>query len=302
MQLSHSQHQRYSKYQLILLTNLSVLSWVILILAPSLVSINTQLILLVTTVTIIGIPHGYFDFLVAKKLYSKSDYWLSKFILVYTATSLLYLCVWVISPIFALVVFLLMAQYHFAVEESGNLDSRNFILMFTLGAVPIFTPIIFQTADVFSLFGILLNQELSSIVFSVFIQTMYIFLILAIIFLYARRLLLLYALLLINFIYLPPLISFILYFCFHHSLRHYLDALIDSNLFEKKISLTKYVFFFLFLTIAFTFIALFLLSSLAQISLESAIIKYIFITLACLTLPHLLLNSIYERSFSKESK
>ena len=66
MQLSHSQHQRYSKYQLILLTNLSVLSWVITILAPSLVSINTQLILLVTTVTNHSIPHGYFDFLVAK--------------------------------------------------------------------------------------------------------------------------------------------------------------------------------------------------------------------------------------------
>ena len=302
MQLSHSQHQRYSKYQLILLTNLSVLSWVILILTPSLVSINTQLILLVTTVTIIGIPHGYFDFLVAKKLYSDSDYWLSKFILVYTVTSLLYLYVWLISPIFALIVFLLMAQYHFAVEESGNLDSRNIILMFILGGVPIFTPIIFQTADVFSLFGVLLNQELSNIIFPVIYQSMYIFLVLAIISLYARRLLLLYILLLINFIYLPPLLSFILYFCFHHSLRHYLDALIDSNLFEKKISLTKYVFFFLFLTITFTFIVLFLLSSLAQISLESAIIKYIFITLACLTLPHLILNSIYENRFSKQSK
>ncbi len=299
MQLSHSQHQRYSKYQLILLTNLSVLSWVIIILAPGLVSINTQLILLVTTVTIIGIPHGYFDFLVAKKLYSKSDYWLSKFILVYTATSLLYLYVWVISPIFALIVFLLMAQYHFAVEESGNLDSRNIVLMFILGGVPIFTPIIFQTTHVFSLFGVLLNQELSDIVFSALDQTMYILTVLAVIFLYARRLLLVYVLLLINFIYLPPLLSFILYFCFHHSLRHYLDALIDSNLFEKKISLTKYVFLFLVLTIAFTVIILFLLSSFAKISLESAIIKYIFITLACLTLPHLLLNSIYEKNIQQ---
>ena len=164
--------------------------------------------------------------------------------------------------------------------------------MFILGGVPIFTPIIFQTEDVFNLFAILLNEEISNIAFTVLHQTMYIFVVLVVIFLYARRLLLLYVLLLINFIYLPPLLSFILYFCFHHSLRHYLDALIDSNLFEKKISLTKYVFFFLFLTISFTFITLFLLSSLAQISLESAIIKYIFITLACLTLPHLLLNSM----------
>ena len=300
MQLSHSQHQRYSKYQLILLTNLSVLSWVIIILAPSLVSINTQLILLVTTVTIIGIPHGYFDFLVAKKLYSNSDYWLSKFILVYTATSLLYLYVWVISPFFALILFLLMAQYHFAVEESGNLDFRNIILMFILGGVPIFTPIIFQTEDVFSLFAVLLNQEFSNVVFSALYQTMYVVAVLAVIFLYARRLSLLYALLLINFIYLPPLLSFILYFCFHHSLRHYLDALTDSNLFEKKIPLTKYVFFFLILTVTFTFITLLMLSSLGQMSLESAIIKYIFITLACLTLPHLLLNSIYEKKFSRE--
>ena len=302
MQLSHSQLQRYSKYQLILLTNLSVLSWIIFILAPSLVSINTQLILLVITVTVIGIPHGYFDFLVAKRLYSNSVYWLSKFIMVYTAASLFYLYVWLISPIFALTLFLLMAQYHFAVEESGNLESRNIILMFILGGVPIFTPIIFQTADVFSLFGILLNQELTSVVFPVLYQTIYIIVVLTVIFLYARRLLLLYALLLVNFIYLPPLLSFILYFCFHHSLRHYLDALTDSNLFEKKIPLTKYVFFFLFLTIAFTFITLLMLSSFAQISLESAIIKYIFITLACLTLPHLLLNSIYEKRFNKESK
>ena len=222
--------------------------------------------------------------------------------MVYTATSLLYLYVWVISPVFALVLFLLMAQYHFAVEESGNLNFRNVILMFILGGVPIFTPIIFQTEDVFSLFAVLLNQEFSNVVFSALYQTMYIVAVLAVIFLYARRLSLLYALLLINFIYLPPLLSFILYFCFHHSLRHYLDALIDSNLFEKKISLTKYVFLFLVLTIAFTFITLFMLSSLAQISLENAIIKYIFITLACLTLPHLLLNSIYEKRFSKESK
>ena len=302
MQLSHSQLQRYSKYQLILLTNLSVLSWIIFILAPSLVSINTQLILLVITVTVIGIPHGYFDFLVAKRLYSNSVYWLSKFIMVYTAASLFYLYVWLISPIFALTLFLLMAQYHFAVEESGNLESRNIILMFILGGVPIFTPIIFQTADVFSLFGILLNQELTSVVFPVLYQTIYIIVVLTVIFLYARRLLLLYALLLVNFIYLPPLLSFILYFCFHHSLRHYLDALTDSNLFEKKIPLSKYVFFFLFLTIAFTCITLLMLSSFAQISLESAIIKYIFITLACLTLPHLLLNSIYEKRFSKESQ
>ena len=301
MQLDHSQLQRYNSYQLILLTNLSILSWVVIIIAPNLFSMGTQLLLLVTTVTVIGIPHGYFDFLVAKKLYSNSNNWLLKFILIYLAISLVYLYVWTVFPIFALIFFLLMAQYHFAVEETINVKSPNAILMFILGGIPILTPIIFHVDDVFSLFSILLNTDLNSPEFSIVQRSLYILFVVIIIFIYARKLSLLYAMLLVNFIVLPPLLSFILYFCFHHSLRHYLEALGDSNLFDKKIPLARYALFFLFLTITFTLLTLISLSTFTQISLESAIIKYIFITLACLTLPHLLLNLIYESKFSKSS-
>ena len=301
MQLDHSQLQRYSSYQLILLTNLSILSWVIIIIAPNIFSMELQLVLLVTTVTVIGIPHGYFDFLVAKKLYSSLSNWLLKFISIYLSTSLVYLYVWNASPIFALILFLLMALYHFAVEETMNLKTSNYILMFALGGVPILTPIIFHTDDVFSLFNILLSTELHNPKFSIFFQYFYVLTVAIIVFIYARSLTLLYALLLVNFIFLPPLLSFILYFCFHHSLRHYLEALGDSNLFDKKIPIARYALLFLFLTVAFTFGAILTLSTVTQISLESAIIKYIFITLACLTLPHLLLNIIYESKFSETS-
>ncbi len=143
MQLDHSQLQRYSSYQLILLTNLSILSWVTIIIAPNIFSMELQLVLLVTTVTVIGIPHGYFDFLVAKKLYSSISNWLLKFILIYLATSLVYLYVWTASPIFALILFLLMALYHFAVEETMNLKTSNYILMIALGSVPILTLLYF---------------------------------------------------------------------------------------------------------------------------------------------------------------
>ena len=299
MQLDHSQLQRYNSYQLVLLANLSILSWVIIIIAPNLFSMDLQLLLLITTVTVIGIPHGYFDFLVAKKLYSSLSNWLLKFILIYLSTSLVYLYVWTVSPIFALILFLLMALYHFAVEETMNLKTSNYILMFSLGSVPILTPIIFHTDDVFSLFNILLSTELQNPEFSLFVQYLYVLTVAIIVFTYARSLTLLYALLLVNFIILPPLLSFILYFCFHHSLRHYLEALGDSKLFDKKIPLARYALLFLFITVAFTFGAILMLSSLGQISFESAIIKYIFITLACLTLPHLLLNIIYESKFSK---
>ena len=280
MQLDHLQLQRYSS---------------------NLFSMDVQLLLLVITVTLIGIPHGYFDFLIAKKLYSNLNNWLLKFILIYLATSLLYLYVWTVLPTFALIIFLLMAQYHFAIEETTNQKSSNAILMLIVGGIPIFTPIIFHAVDVFSLFSILLSTELYHPEFSIVHHSLYILTVLIIIFSYARNLSLLYTLLLVNFIFLPPLISFILYFCFHHSLRHYLEALSDSNLFDKKIPLTRYVLFFLFLTVAFTSVTLLSLSTLGQISFESAIIKYKFITLACLTLPHLLINLIYDSKVSKPS-
>ena len=140
---------------------------------------------------------------------------------------------------------------------------------------------------------ILLSKELAPIQFSPVQSISYIVIFLSIIYFKARKIFLLYILLLINFMLLPPLISFILYFCFHHSLRHYLDAFCDSNLFERAMPIGRYAILFLFLTVAFTSICLFVMSGYTNISFESAIIKYIFITLACLTLPHLALNILY---------
>lgn len=299
MQLDHSQLERYSKYQLILLVDLSVVTWIIFFLAPDLLSLNIQLLILLFTVTLIGIPHGYFDFLVAKYLFSSAPSWLLKFIIAYLALSLVYLLIWLITPVVGLVTFLLMAMYHFAHEETENIESNNSLLALSVGSVPIIAPIIYHANDVFSLFSILLNEKLSAILLPDLYKYIYVILVLFIIFSYGRKLLLLYLLLFINFIYLPPIASFILYFCFHHSIRHYLYALNDQRLFDKKISLTKYVIFFLVLTVAFTIFMLTTISSITSLSLDEMIIKYIFITLACLTLPHLLLNIIYEKKSNK---
>ena len=293
MQLNQLQVQKYNHYQIALLVNLSLLCWLVLILTPSFFTINIQLIALISTVTIIGIPHGYFDFLVAKKLFSSSQNWLLKFITVYLSISLIYFYAWISVPLFSLILFLLMATYHFGEEESNNLDKKSIILLLTLGSIPIVTPIMFHSHEVFSLFSVLLNSELSQIQVSQVQKVIYTVIVLSIIYLKARKIFLLYILLLINFILLPPLLSFILYFCFHHSLRHYLDALCNSDLFERSIPIARYAIFFLFLTVAFTSICLLIMSGYTNITFESAIIKYIFITLACLTLPHLALNIIY---------
>ena len=298
MLLNHLQQEVYKKYQLILLMNLSIISLLLMIIEPTILNINTQLILLLTTVTIIGIPHGYFDFLIAKKLFNQYNNWLAKFISTYTSLSLVYLLAWLISPAVALTIFLIMSIYHFGIEETEDIKNNNILLLLYLGSVPIIVPILFHTNEVYYFFDILLNQTITYQNNFDLIKYVYCFGLIGLLFLKVRKLIPLYGLLLINFIFLPPLMSFILYFCFHHSIRHYLHAMGDSNIFSSQINVIKFATIFLVLTVVFTVTVLGYMAEFSNLTFEKIIIKYIFITLACLTLPHLLLNIIYENKFS----
>ena len=187
MQLNHLQVQKYNNYQIVLLVNLSLICWLLLILIPSFFTMNIQLLALITTVTIIGIPHGYFDFLVAKKLFSSSQNWLLKFIFVYLAISLIYFYAWMSLPLLSLILFLLMATYHFGEEETNNLNEKSFILIFLLGSIPIIIPIMFHSNEVFSLFSVLLSKELAPIQFSPVQSISYVVIALSIIYFKARK-------------------------------------------------------------------------------------------------------------------
>ena len=96
---------------------------------------------------------------------------------------------------------------------------------------------------------------------------------------------------------MSPLIAFTVYFCFLHSIRHSISLAIELDpnsiingfkLFVKKaLPLT-------ILTAIFSFIAIYLLSYLNN--LDSAILKIIFIGLASLTFPHILLEYFLEKN------
>jgi Brp/Blh family beta-carotene 15,15'-monooxygenase len=97
--------------------------------------------------------------------------------------------------------------------------------------------------------------------------------------------------------YLSPLVAFTIYFCFLHSIRHSITLAIELDpnsitngfrLFIKKaLPLT-------ILTGVFSFITLYLLSN--SYDLDSAILKLIFIGLASLTFPHILLEYFLEKN------
>lgn len=292
---NHSQQEIFKKYQLVVLVNLSIFSWIIMMITPELFTLNIQLTLLLITVSILGIPHGYFDFLIAKKLFSTYKAWLIKFIFSYLFVSLIYFIAWLFLSEIALIFFLMISIYHFGVEETEDFKNKNFLLILLLGSTPIFAPVLFHTSEVFSFFSIILNQDIEPLLFYDQLKYIYIALFLLILFNY-KRLLPLYVLLLINFIFLPPLISFILYFCFHHSIRHYLYSMNNLRTYTDNLNLKKSALFFIILTILFTIIAMSLMLQLTTYTIQHVIIQYVFITLACLTLPHLLLNIYYENT------
>jgi Brp/Blh family beta-carotene 15,15'-monooxygenase len=92
-------------------------------------------------------------------------------------------------------------------------------------------------------------------------------------------------------------VAFTIYFCFLHSIRHSITLAVELDpnnitngfgLFIKKaLPLT-------ILTGVFSFIALYLLSN--SYDLDSAILKLIFIGLASLTFPHILLEYFLEKN------
>jgi Brp/Blh family beta-carotene 15,15'-monooxygenase len=105
-----------------------------------------------------------------------------------------------------------------------------------------------------------------------------------------------FSILMLNY-YLPPLLAFTVYFCFLHSIRHTISLIIHLNQINFKIGFLTFVKKALpltILTIIICLITLFFLSN--SYVLDNAIIKIIFIGLASLTFPHILLEYLLEKN------
>jgi Brp/Blh family beta-carotene 15,15'-monooxygenase len=103
------------------------------------------------------------------------------------------------------------------------------------------------------------------------------------------------SLLILNF-FLTPVLAFTIYFCFLHSIRHAITLIFElDNSFEK--GLGKFAIRAIPLTIITMVIFLVAIYSLNNFfMLDEAIYKVIFIGLASLTFPHILLEYLLEKN------
>ena len=263
----------------------------------------------------IGISHGSLDNFKGRKLFQilKIDNF-SIFYFAYILIALIVIFLWILIPYVSLIIFLMVASYHFGKEDTQFLIIENSyynqFLFFLKGSLIVFAPMYFHFDETISIFRLLLIENESFYKFLDLIESNRVLLYCVILSTLANILLFTknfelkkftifldyFSILIINY-YFSPLVAFTIYFCFLHSIRHSISLMseLDENnlgngfkiFIKKALPLT-------FITAIFCVIGLYLLNN--TYNFDSSILKIIFIGLASLTFPHILLEYLIEKN------
>ena len=256
-------------------------------------------------ISIIGVSHGALDHLKGYKIIKfygiKNKYY---FYPIYVFFSLTVIILWGLFPSLTLFLFLIVASYHFGKEDSsiGSTIKRKFIslLFFLKGSVVILAPLLFHTEETIKIFETL-NVNLTIAYENLFLVLLFLsFLSNFYImhwtnnggFLMADWL----TILILNLSF-SPLVAFTIYFCFLHSVRHSFALIYDLNKDNFNKGLEKFIKKALpltFITAILFIISVYFLTN--YYVLDDAILKVIFIGLASLTFPHILLEYLLEKN------
>ena len=263
----------------------------------------------------IGISHGSLDNIKGKKLFKILE--INNFFIFYLSYILIAVTViilWIILPSVSLIIFLIVASYHFGKEDTQFLMVKNSfynqLLFFFKGSLVILAPMYFHFGETVSIFKLLLINNESFYEVLNFIETNKILLIGIILSTFSSISLFTikfelkkftifldyFSILIINY-YFSPLLAFTIYFCFLHSVRHSITLICELDKNDLKNGLKLFIKKALPLTIlaaTFCLIGLYFLNN--AYDFNSSIVKIIFIGLASLTFPHILLEYLIEKN------
>ena len=263
----------------------------------------------------IGISHGSLDNLKGEKLFKIfgiNNFFI--FYILYILISILVIILWIIIPSISLIIFLIVASYHFGKEDTQFLVVENSylnqLLFFIKGTLIVLAPIYFHFDETINIFKILLVDNENFYIFLNFIETNKILLFgiilstLANIILFTKNFeikkfaifLDYFSILILNY-YFSPLLAFTLYFCFLHSIRHSITLILELEKNNLNLGFKMFVKKALPLTIltaSLCLIGLYFINN--TYTFDSSIFKIIFIGLASLTFPHILLEYLLEKN------
>ena len=266
-------------------------------------------------ILIIGVSHGSLDHIKGRKLLK--IFQINNIITFYTSYFLLAVTIiilWVLLPTVVLIAFLIVASFHFGKEDTQFLiDNNSYLnqfLFFLKGSLVILAPLYFNFNETVSIFKLLLIENES------FYQSLNViennnFLIIGIVLSALSSIILFFkkfelrkftiffdyfSIIIIN-MHFSPLIAFTIYFCFLHSIRHSISLITEldqESLRNGLLVFIKKATPLTILTAIFCLVGLYFLNN--NYNLDSAILKLIFIGLASLTFPHILLEYLIEKN------
>ena len=265
-------------------------------------------------ILVIGVSHGSLDHIKGKRLLKIFDIKnVFIFYVSYILLTIFIIIAWVLLPAISLLLFLIVASYHFGKEDTQFLTTNhnliNSLLYFFKGSLIILAPMFFHFDETVTIYKFLLVEDETFYTILDYIETNKILLIGIVLSTLSSVLLFIkefeikkfvifldyFSIIILNY-YLSPLVAFTLYFCFLHSLRHSISLIIEIDNLDFNNGLIKFLKKALPLTILTAIlcvISLFFLNNIYD--LNSSILKVIFIGLASLTFPHILLEYLLEK-------
>ena len=268
-------------------------------------------------VMLVGLPHGAFDGAIAFFIGAgRTPARITSFLAGYSVLAGLYIGFWYLMPLPALIIFLALSIIHFG---SGDIQPAHLPIEESLqglfkaarifshgGVVGIVLPSL-HSEEVSALYSILTGGD-ASIIMAITAMLLPLWALSFIVYLLASlKFESLYGgvieigVLCILTAFLPPLAGFAAYFCLVHSRRHFLVIwyAMHEMLSRKTILITALIL--TIVTWAATAAAFYLQADLAAVSLEDAALRTVFISLAALTVPHMILvDTIFRPTYQKK--
>jgi len=266
-------------------------------------------------ILIIGVSHGAYDHIKGRsllKIYNINNIFI--FYLSYILVGLIVIFTWFVTPSISLLIFLIFASFHFGKEDSQFLLKKRSItysIFFVFKGLLIVTaPLYFNFVETINIFKLLLIEnenfyryldwiESKNILITLISLSFLVNILLIIVNFKISNLTLLldFASILILNYFLSPLVAFTIYFCFLHSIRHIIaiaNEVNNRNFYDGLKEFIKKASTLAIVTVILFILALIITYNYFEIN--DAILKIIFIGLASLTFPHILLEYLLEKN------
>lgn len=269
-------------------------------------------------VMLVGLPHGAFDGAIAFFLGAgRSAVRMTGFLVGYSLLTGMYVWFWYLAPMPALAGFLLLSIIHFG---SGDIQPLNpgpsawagralkMVRIFVHGGVVGIVLPWLHPQEVAMLYAVLTGGDAGPIMAitgwlsPVWGAGYLVYLLAAVMYKPLRLPIFEIAILCGIMAFLPPLAGFAVYFCLVHSRRHFLViwAAMQAMLSRQTILVTGFVL--TVITWAGAAAAFYLQADFAAVSASDAALRTVFVSLAALTVPHMILvDSIFRPVLEKRA-